>query len=56
MAVDGLPKGLVSNKEGVQPADDGEDCVQAEHVAYLWRGIASQQKHILSPIANGAFV
>lgn len=40
MAVEGLPEGLVSNKEGVQPADEGDDRVEAEQVAYLWRGIA----------------
>jgi len=40
MAVEGLPEGLVSNKEGLQPAEEGEDRVDAEQVAYLWRGIA----------------
>ncbi len=41
MTVEGLPEGLLSNKEGVQPADEGDDRVEAEQVAYLWRGIGS---------------
>lgn len=43
MAVEGLPEGLVSNKEGVVPVVESEDRVEAEQVAYLWRGKTSQK-------------
>lgn len=52
MAAEGLPEGLVSNKEGVQPADEGDDRVEAEQVAYLWRGIPPHGSYILRLTAN----
>lgn len=56
MTAEGLPEGLVSNKEGVQPADEGDDRVEAEQVAYLWRGIAPLQEYMSCPTADGAFL
>lgn len=38
MAGGGLPEGLVSNKEGVRPVEEGE-FLQPRQVAWLWRGI-----------------